>query len=281
MLRSNAPVTDTARRVQRATKPWIERLARLGFAAKGFVYILVGVLAVQAALGRGGATTDPRGALHTLAARPDGAVLLTLVAAGLAAYALWRFVEAWVDPEGKGTDAGGLITRAAYVGIGVIYVGLALAAAQIVVGDGGGTPGNAEESWTARLLGQPFGRWLVGLVGAGIIAFVLFQVVKAFQGTFPEQLRVGDLQGAEARWARRVGIFGLIARGTVFVLIGLFLIRAARQYDPGQVGGLDEALQELARQPRGMVLLGVVAAGLAAYGVYMLLIARYRRSFGI
>src|SRR5918998_419033 len=111
MLRSNARAADNARRMKQATKPWIVRLARLGFAAKGAVYIIVGLLASHAALGRGGGTTDPRGALHTIAARSYGSFLLALVAIGLIGYALWRFVEAWVDPEGKGTDAQGVLTR--------------------------------------------------------------------------------------------------------------------------------------------------------------------------
>jgi len=279
MRQANIVDDATKRRAEQAAKPWVERCARLGFAAKGVVYLLVGVLATQAALGRGGQTTDAQGALHTIAGRRFGAALLMLVAAGLAGYAVWRFVEAWVDPEGKGTKPSGLVTRASYIGIGVVYLGLALTALRIVQRAGGGGGGNAEASWTARLLAQPFGRWLVGLVGVGIIGFFLFQIARAFQGKFPEQLRVGDLGGEQDEWAHRLGILGLVARGIVFGLAGLFLIRAAWQADPQQAGGLDEALQALAGQSRGPLLLGVVAVGLAAYGVYMLLIARYRRSF--
>ena len=278
MRQANMLDDATKRRAERAAKPWVERCARLGFAAKGVVYLLVGVLATQAALGRGGQTTDTQGALHTIAGRRFGAALLMLVAAGLAGYAVWRFVEAWVDPEGKGSEPSGLVTRAAYAGVGVVYLGLALSALRIVQG-AAGDAGNAEAGWTARLLAQPFGRWLVGLVGVGIIGFFLVQIARAFQGKFPEQLRVGDLGGDKDEWAQRLGIVGLVARGVVFGLAGLFLIRAARQADPQQAGGLDEALQALARQSHGAVLLGVVAVGLAGYGAYMLLIARYRRSF--
>ena len=272
-------IPNRKRSVEQAAKPWIERVARCGFGAKGVVYIVVGVLATQAALGRGGSLTDSRGALHTIAARPSGAGLLSVVALGLVAYAMWRFLEAWKDPEGKGSDATGLITRASYVCIGVFYVGLAFTAVRIVQRQRTDVGGQVEESWTARLLAQPLGRWLIGSIGVGIIGFFLYQLYGALTGTFPEQLRVGDLSGEEDTWAMRLGGFGLAARGVVFGLIGLFLIQAALQHNPDQVGGLDEALQALARQGQGRLLLGVVAVGLVAYGSYMLLIAWYRRRF--
>ena len=278
MARANISVDAAKQRAAQAVKPWVEQLARLGFAAKGIVYLVVGVLAVQVALGRGGQTTDSRGALATIADRPRGALMLGVVAVGLLGYALWRFVEAWVDPERKGTDASGLVTRAGYVAVGISYGALALSALRLIQRQDGGQAGNVE-NWTARLLQQPFGPWLVGAVGAGIIAFFVVQVVRGFRGRFPEQVRAGELQGAEAMWARRLGIFGLAARGVVFGLVGLFLIQAALKQDAGQAGGLDKALQVLAQQAHGMVLLGIAAAGLAAYGCYMLIIARYRRRF--
>ena len=101
---SHTTIDDHKRRAEQAARPWIERMARCGFGAKGVVYIVVGVLATQAALGRGGSTTDSLGALHAIAERPSGASLLSVVAVGLVAYALWRFLEAWKDPEGKGAD---------------------------------------------------------------------------------------------------------------------------------------------------------------------------------
>jgi len=272
MPRPDISLREAGRQAQTTIKPWVENLARLGYAAKGSVYVIIGVLAAQTALGRGGATTDSQGALRALADQPFGAILLGLVGVGLAAYALWRFVEALVDPEGKG-----LAKRIAHVGVGLIYGSLAVSAIDLITGDGG--QGVSEESWTARVLAQPFGRFVVGLVGAGVIAYFLYQIVKAFRGDFPESLNVGDLSGDEARWARRLGTFGLASRGVVFSLIGLFLMQAAIRHDAQRAGGLDQSLQAVAQQRYGMALLGVVALGLAAYGSYMLLISRYRRSF--
>jgi len=116
-------------------------------------------------------------------------------------------------------------------------------------------------------------------MGVGIISFFLYQVYGAVTGTFPEQLRMGDLSSEGDTWATRLGGFGLAARGVVFGLSGLFLIQAALQHKADQAGGLDEALGAVARQGHGRVLLGVVAVGLVAYGSYMLLIAWYRRRF--
>ena len=279
MAPSQLSIGNNKRRVKQAANPWIERVARWGFGAKGLVYIVVGVLATQAALGRGGTVTDGRGALHAIAARPFGAGLLGVVAVGLVGYAIWRFVEAWTDPEGKGSDAKGLLTRAAYALIGVFYLGLALTAYRIIRGQRESAGSGVEESWTARLLAAPLGRWSVGLVGLAVIGFCLYQLYQAVTGNFPEQLTLGDLSGEEGKWAQRVGAFGLAARSVVFGLVGLFLIQAALKYDPAQSGGLDGALQGLARQSHGSLLLGVAAAGLIAYGSYMLLIAWYRRRF--
>lgn len=266
------------RRIERAATPWIERVARLGFSAKGIVYIVIGILSTQAALGRGGSTTNPRGALRTIAERPFGSALLVVVGIGLIAYACWRFVEAWKDPNHKGNDAKGWIARAVYVVIGLFYIGLALAAFQIARGSSD-IADQREEGWTARLLSQPFGRWLVGLVGVAVIAFCLYRIWRAATGDLSERLGSSELSANQARWARRLGSFGLAARSLVYGLMGLFLIQAARTYDAAQAGGLDESLQTLASQPRGAILLGLVAVGLVAYGVYMLLIAWYRQRF--
>lgn len=274
-------VTDQAEQAARraVANPWVERLARLGFVAKGLVYITIGALATQAALGSGGATTDSRGAIATLGQQPFGRVLLGVLAVGLLGHALWRFVEAAVDPEGSGTDAKGLARRIGYAGIGVAYVGLALTAVQLMRGSGD-AGGDATVDWTARLMGQPFGRWLVGLIGLGVIGVGLYQLYQAYSAKFKQKLKLGEMSHTQQEWMIRSGRFGHAARGVVFGIIGGFLVQAALQYDPQKAQGLDGALQALAaRQPFGSWLLGSVAVGLVAYGLYTLISARYRRIF--
>ncbi|HEV2129901.1 MAG TPA: DUF1206 domain-containing protein, partial [Longimicrobiaceae bacterium] len=128
-----------ARHAAHGASPWVEGLARLGYAAKGVVYLIVGGLAAQAALGSGGQTTGSEGALSTILRQPLGQVLLGAVAVGLAGYALWRFVQAALDPEHRGTDAKGIAIRLGYAISGVIHAGLAIEAARMVLGNGGGS----------------------------------------------------------------------------------------------------------------------------------------------
>jgi Na+/proline symporter len=255
---------------------WVERLARFGYAAKGVVYTIVGALAVQAAFGQGGQTTDTKGALGAIAAQPFGKFLLVLLTIGLIGYVLWRFVQAIKDPEHKGDDPKGLARRAGYAISGLIYAGLALSAIGLIRGSGGGG-GNSEQGWTAKLLSQPFGQWLVGLVGALVIGIGFYQLYEAYKAKFRKEMKLHEMSPTEETWATRIGRFGLAARGVVFVIIGFFLLQAARQSDPNQARGLDGALKALAQQPYGPWLLGIVALGLVAYGIYQGVQARYRR----
>jgi hypothetical protein len=256
---------------------WVERLARLGYLAKGIVYAIVGVLAVQAAFGAGGQTTDTKGALGAIAAQPFGKFLLALLTVGLIGYVVWRFVQAVQDPEHKGDDAKGWATRLGYAVSGLIYASLAFTAIGLIRGSDGGGGGNSEQDWTARLLAQPFGQWLVGLVGAFVIGLGFYQLYQAYKAKFRKQMKLQEMSPTEETWATRIGRFGLGARGVVFCIIGFFLLQAARQSDASQVRGLDGALQSLAQQPYGPWLLGIVALGLVAYGIHMAVQARYIR----
>ncbi|BAY07190.1 DUF1206 domain-containing protein [Calothrix sp. NIES-2098] len=249
---------------------WIERLARLGYVSKGVVYGIVGLLAAQVAFGTGGKTTDTKGALQTLVEQPFGKFVLALVAIGLIGYVIWRFVQAIKDPENKG-----VAKRVGYAMNGVIYGSLAYSAVQILLGSGGGSNSNSTQDWTARLLSQPFGQWLVGTMGALIIGFGFYQFYKAYTAKFRRKLNLTELSNTERNWVMGICRFGLIARGIVFCIIGWFLIQAATQYNAQAAGGLDEALQTLAQQPYGPWLLGFVALGLIAYGIYMAIKARY------
>jgi hypothetical protein len=257
---------------------WVERLARFGYAAKGIVYAIIGVLAVQAAVGQGGKTTDAKGALGAIAAQPFGKFLLALVAFGLIGYVVWRAVQTIQDPEHKGDDPKGLATRLGYGISGLIYASLAFSAIGLIMGSGNsGSGSSSQQDWTARVLSQPFGQWLVGLVGAFIIGLGFYQMYKAYKAKFRKEMKLREMSPTEETWATRIGRFGIAARGIVFVIIGFFLLQAARQSDPNQVRGLDGALQALAQQPYGPWLLGIVALGLLAYGIYMGVQARYAR----
>jgi hypothetical protein len=265
---------------QVARSPWVERLARFGYAAKGAVYIVAGALAVMTAAGVGGELTDARGALRSIARQPFGRTMLAVVAVGLAGYVLWRWVQSVTDADQKGRSFKGLAVRAAYFASGTVYAGLALAAARLVFGADEPPGESATRSWTARLMAMPFGDLLVTLAGLSVIGFGLYQIYKGYRAKFAKRLKLPEIEDGARDWAVLTGRVGYAARGVVFLVVGAFLIQAARRHDPGEAQGLDGALRALAQQSFGPYILGVVAAGLVAYGLFALVEARYRRIAG-
>jgi hypothetical protein len=252
-----------AKRVAKRAHPWIERLARFGYVAYGVVYALVGVLAVQAAFSGADHAAGQQGALRSILLAPLGRVLLCIVALGLLAYAAWRLYEGVMDPEDEGRDAKGIVKRLDHVLNGLFHGALAFTAGQLALGSGGGGGGSPDD-WTATLMSQP--------LGAG-----LYQFYNAYKADFREKLETDEMSLREKRWTTHAGRLGYAARGVVFGVIGVFLIQAALQADPDEAKGLGGALETLARQPFGPYLLGAVALGLVAYGVFMFVVARYRR----
>jgi hypothetical protein len=279
MARATNTVEQAGRAARGAARPGVEWLARFGYAARGVVYAFVGILAVQAAFGGGGATTDSRGALRKIA--EQSTLLLWLVAFGLFGYALWRIVQGLFDPENKGSDPKGLLKRGAMVASGLLYGGLALAAVRLAQGGGsggsGGGSGDGTQGWTAELMTKPFGRWLVALAGIAVIVSGLYQISRGWTEKFKQELKLNEMDPNEQQLALRTGKVGLIARGIVFILSGWFLVQAALRFDAGQARGVSGALEILAAQEYGPWLLGAVALGLVAFGAYSFLVARYRR----
>ena len=253
--------------------------ARAGYAARGVIYLLVGSMAALAAFGRGGDTTDSRGALSTLLDEPFGEVLLVAIAVGLVCYAAWRAIQALLDADGHGTDAKALLIRAGLAVSAVIHIGLAFFALSLVFGFGSGQSGGqgsggSSQEWTAWLLSQPYGQWLVGLVGAAIVGAGIAHFIKAWTAKFERRF---EMNAREREFILPVSRFGLFARGVAFLLIGGFFIVAAWQQDPGEARGLSGALQALQQQPYGWVLLGLLAIGLVAFGLYSVIESVYRR----
>lgn len=264
---------------QAASHPWMEKLARLGYAARGAVYFVVGLLATQAAFGVGGQTTDSKGALQAIVTQPFGKFLLVIITAGLIGYALWQILKTFVDPEHPGEKLGGKqIARRIGYGISAgSYAVLALTAIKLILGTGGGGDSNSTQDWTARILAQPFGQWLVGLAGLIVIGVGLYEIYNAFKGKFIEKLHLLNMNSNQRSLTIALGKLGITARGIIFMMIGAFLIQAALAVDPNRAKGLGDTLETLAQQPFGPWLLGVVALGLIAYSLYSLVEARYRQ----
>jgi hypothetical protein len=269
---------DRAKRDADAGRGWYAALARTGLVAKGLSYGFVGVLAAKLALGDGGQATSRQGALKQVAQHPFGKYLLIALAIGFAAYALWRFVQAFA--ERSGADAGKAkvwAKRAAYVGRGLVYAGLTYSTVRIVSGAGGSQSQNARaHKSTAMVLSWPAGRWIVGAAGLVLVGVAFWNLYRGFTRKFEDRWRFGRLSPTVRRWGGRAGVLGHVARFVVFGLIGVFITKAAIDYNPKDAIGLDGALQKLEHASYGPDLLGLTAAGLIAYGVYCLVDARLR-----
>ena len=251
-----------------------EWLSRAGFVARAVIYGIIGVLALKLALGAGGKTTDQQGALQTIAHQPFGKLLLTLVAIGLGGYALWRFVRAALGHGPESSDSG--FDRVAALASGLVYAAMCVIAVRLLVGTGAASSGNPHKA-AAGAFGWPAGTLLVGIAGAIMIAVGLYQGYRGVSKDFLDDSKTEQMTPAVRTWITRLGVYGHLARMVVFVLVGVFLIKAARDYNAKAAIGLDGALAKIVHASYGPWLLGIVAAGLIAFALYSLSDARYRR----
>lgn len=272
---STEDISERADEAARKASPWVDGIARAGYTAKGIVYAAVGVLAAQAALGTGGRTTGVGGAVESIGSQPFGQIMLILLALGLVGYALWKLVQGIMDPDEKGSDIGGIVKRVAYGGSALIYLGLAFSAAEELFGKEGQS--TTLDQWTAYAMSYqpPLGQILVGLVGLGVLVVGFYQLFAGITGRFRREIETYHM-GEAAWWALLTGRVGTAARAIVILLAGAFVVRAAWQAEPKETRGLGGALETLVRQPFGPYILGTVAAGFILYGVFMLMVARYR-----
>ncbi|PRH76534.1 hypothetical protein C6N75_25130 [Streptomyces solincola] len=249
----------------------LEWAGRWGFAAKGVIYLLVGVLAVRVAFGENdGRQADRGGALAEVAEKPLGSVVLWAVGVGLVGMALWQLSEAlWGTKTGKRLLSAGRCVFYAFVAFSV----LAFAAGS----GGGGSSDQQSQDVTARAMELPAGRWLVGAVGVGIAIAGVVNAVRAAMRSYHKHLKLGEMSRRARQAVDVTGVAGGIARGLVFIAAGGFAARAAWVYDPDQAKGVDDTLRSFAATPAGPWLLVAVAVGLALYGVFCFAMARWRR----
>lgn len=249
-----------------------ERVARIGFVASGVVHLLIAWIAAQVALGSSG-EADQAGALQQLSSATGGSVLLWVCTVSFAALALWHIIAAVLPQSGRRRDQ--LLERVKMLGKAVVYGALAFTAFQVVTGSGADS-GESSSSATSTLMAAPAGRLLVGLLGLAVLGVAAYHVVKGVRKKF-----LDDLRGASHREVSRavtvLGVIGYVAKGVALAVVGVLFVVAAVQADPDQPTGLDAALKTLRDQPLGVVLLLLVAAGLAAYGLYSFARARYAK----
>lgn len=274
LLKVRDEIADAAR--QAVSSIWFERLARLGYSAKGLVFAVIGILCARVALGDRQEDADATGALEILGDQPVTVVLLVILAVGLTGYSLWRMAQAFLDVEGEGSSASGIANRAIYFSIGVSYGFLAVVSVLVLTGWRRQEGDEGVREITALALELPLGPWLVGVAGAVIMLAGLRELLVAVTGRFREEYRQERLSTIERGAALWTGWYGHFARGVAFGLAGFFAVRAAATYDPDEAKGLADTFRALADEPFGTPMLLAIAAGFIAFGLYCGLLALHR-----
>jgi Domain of Unknown Function (DUF1206) len=251
-----------------------EWLSRAGFVARGLIYGIIGILALKLALGDGGKLTNQQGALHTVANQPFGGLLLTLVAIGLGGYSMWRLVRAAIGHGPEGADTG--VDRVGALGSGLFYGAMCVLAVEVLLGTDSKSTGSAKKE-TAGVLGWPAGVWIIGIAGVVMIGVALYQGYRGVTHKFLEDSKTAEMGPRTRKGITVIGTVGHLARMIVFGLVGIFLIKAAIDFNPQKAVGLDGAMASIVHRSYGPFALGVVAAGLVAFALYSLSDARYRK----
>lgn len=273
---ANSVKADVKRVGQKAAfSPVMEAMTRLGYGVRGMIYVTMGLLALQVALGKGGAPADQQGAIAAIGKQPAGLVLLWVILVGLISYSLWGVVRAVFDPLHKGNDPKGLLARGGFLFSAASYALLIPVTYGYI--SGAAKKASQTQSSLASVMSTAWGPWVIGLIGLAVIGGGVNQIILGFNASFDRQFQTYAMNAQEVKIATQLGRFGTATRGLVFGIVGGLLCLAAYQANSKQSVGLDAAFNTLLHQPYGVWLLGIVALGLICFGLYSLLSAAWFR----
>lgn len=255
---------------------WLNWAARFGYAACGAVYVAIGIAALAVAVGLAEEPAGSHGVMRFLAAQPLGPFVLAALGIGLAGYAALNFAGAIGDPEGRGVSPWAIMIRVVDALTGALYVALAVAALGTVI-DPAREVTDVAVIWASRILSLPAGSWLLGALGLVLILSGGYLFHRAFQEKFGEMLDRRELSQESRRAIALAARAGTAARGLIFAICGLLVVRAALDSSPEIVGDAGDALTMIGEATFGPLLLAIVGAGFIAYGAYQLAKARYQR----
>jgi len=280
----------------RAARPprAVRGLARLGLVARAGFYLLLAGLAVNLLVGvnagqgggqaggqgagrvggqlggQGAGQANANGALTQVAHAPVGFGLLAGAALGFAVFGVVRVAGAVADRRH------GRLRRVSTAGQGLVYLAMAAATTSFLLGSGATGSEQQQRSTAAAVIGLPFGRVLLAVVGLVVLGMCGWQVVVAVRGHFADSLKRDEMGRRTRRLTTLTARIGIPARALAVAPVGLFLLVAAVRSDPEQAKGLDSLLLEASHNPLGRVLVVLAAAGFVVFAVYSVLEARYR-----
>ncbi|MFD6419019.1 DUF1206 domain-containing protein [Streptomyces sp. NPDC060194] len=255
----------------------MEYAARWGLAARGVIYLLIGVIALRVAFGdSGGKEADRSGALEEIATKPGGSVMLWVLAVGLVGMALWRLSEA---AFGQAGPDGQKASKRLVSGFRAVFYGfVAFSVISFAAGTKGNKSGDQEsKDITAKIVDLPAGQFLLGVGGLTIAIIGVVIAVRAIKRSYHKHLKLGEMSQRARKITDFTGVTGGIARGVLFAAIGVFALVAAVKYEPDDVKGIDDTLRTFTETPAGPWLLVAVAVGLMLFGVFSFAMARWRK----
>ncbi len=260
-----------------AENPVLGYLERLGYVARGALYVVMGALALRVAVGSsGGQATDLTGSLVFLIGNPFGKFILLAMVVGLVAYSIWGFVRAIYDPLHRGRDASGVMARLGFVSSAVSYAAIALFGVGVLLGSGA-APGDSTQKYATTLLAHPFGGPLTIIVGLVAFGIGIGQFVEAYRATFAGDLKSAEMTESERKIVIGLGRFGMAARGVAFLVIGWLLVQAGIHTNGAYAKGFGGAFLFLLAQPFGQLLVSVIALGFISLGLHSFGCARWVR----
>jgi hypothetical protein len=275
MKNSSYTLNNAAHYAGSKSKDWIEKLARFGFAAKGAIYVLIGILAVMAALNMGSNQQASRsGAMQLIFEQPFGKILGWLVVIGLIGYVIWRLFQAIMNPDHKSNDAKGILSRVRYAFSGLLYGAFTYSMIKALTGKGSGSgSGNSRQNIVAQVLQWDGGAIIIAIAGLITIIAGFVYLYRAYSTKFKEKLNNSRMSFNEEKWITRLGRAGYTARGIVWLILGFFITKAGLSSDASQVKSSQGAFSFLEQSGEWVLLL--VALGVIAYGVFQFAKAKY------
>lgn len=257
---------------------WIEQYARFGYAAKGVIYGVTGLLAFRAALDIGSnETVGSTGALSAIAQQPFGRIALVTIAISLTGYVVWRFIQAFLDPEHNDNKTfKDIVRRIGYGTSGLVYASIAYSAVDILTAYSSDSGSRTPSDWALIVMRVPLGRIFVTAGGFLFFGIGCYYFYRSFKAEFKKRLKLHKMSNVAKTWATVAGRVGIAARGVVYVVIGVYAMKAAWGFNPEMVKTTEDALATFNGNPTDEWILATLGFGFMAYGIHMFFQARYR-----